>query len=502
MHHKCGENLEPWGDSREWPRRLIDVIAFKDSLDARLIDVTPETFPSRPKYTTLSYCWGHDKSSQSLYVTTLITLEACKQRISYSTLPATIRDAVCITRGLGIQYLWVDAICILQNSEEWQLEAAKMASIYSSSYVTISADSAVDTSVGCFNRESTGQFHQLKDVIEVATNFGGGQTSYVYFHRDQSSLEPQEIDTGPLHRRAWTLQERIFSARILHYTGAQLIWECRHGLRTEDNIHHSSYASKTLVSKLAKLTAESSGHGRLLYLWYHDVIGDNYSGRKLTVPEDKLSAISSLARFFHSRMPDKAAYLAGIWAHKIQDGLAWQRAGSASRPSTYICPSWSWASIDTAVEWDVQMSSLLLNEGTIGIEEAFILPESEDHFGRISAGWLRVSGRLRVACIQRPENGSLLGLRSDLVDLEGNRLGFAVLDDDICSLDSLEFNCLRLIEQRRPHAKRCTVLLLQPSPSQPEAYERRGVALIDEMKWLPDESSWFDECATQRIKII
>ncbi len=125
------------------------VAATRDILPLRLLDLAPalhadfirlessEPFPSQNTiYVTLSHCWGgHCKTT--LTRSSLATFQA---GISISTLPKTFQDAVLLTRNLGIRYLWIDALCITQDSnQEWSHEASLMGDIYANSSFTISA---------------------------------------------------------------------------------------------------------------------------------------------------------------------------------------------------------------------------------------------------------------------------------------------------------------------------------------------------------------------------
>lgn len=81
--------------------------------------------------------------------------------IFLSDLPPLFQDAIIITRQLGLRYLWIDSLCIIQDSlRDWETEAAKMASIYQNSYVTISATDASNGSAKCLQiGEKRSRFH-------------------------------------------------------------------------------------------------------------------------------------------------------------------------------------------------------------------------------------------------------------------------------------------------------------------------------------------------------
>ncbi|KAL5327209.1 hypothetical protein ACEPPN_004901 [Leptodophora sp. 'Broadleaf-Isolate-01'] len=95
-----------------------------ESDDVRIVNVKDLGM----KYATLSYCWGDTMPEGS--TTTLANIRDREDRLQIADLPQTLRDAINVTRWLAIRYLWIDAICIIQNShEDWKIESAKMASI-------------------------------------------------------------------------------------------------------------------------------------------------------------------------------------------------------------------------------------------------------------------------------------------------------------------------------------------------------------------------------------
>ncbi|KAK2050895.1 HET-domain-containing protein, partial [Colletotrichum caudatum] len=99
------------------------------------------------RYTTLSHCWG----PRPVIRTTSRTIDDHLGALPLDGLPPTFRDAVSITRSLGIRYVWIDSLCIVQDSEEdWELESARMGAVYASSYLTIAASASPDSTGGCF----------------------------------------------------------------------------------------------------------------------------------------------------------------------------------------------------------------------------------------------------------------------------------------------------------------------------------------------------------------
>ena len=114
------------------PRRLLDIRSSKENDGVRLGD-TANNFS---RYCALSYCWG-GSTPPSLRKDNCIGLYS---GIPWDSLPQCYRDAILVTRSLGIGYLWIDSFCIMQDSkEDWAIESAKMGGIYPNAALVIIA---------------------------------------------------------------------------------------------------------------------------------------------------------------------------------------------------------------------------------------------------------------------------------------------------------------------------------------------------------------------------
>lgn len=114
-------------------------------------------------YAALSYCWGKDSSMQLLRS----TIDAWKEELPFDQLPQTIRDAIVTTKRLGLEYLWVDRICIIQDDrEDTKKELSAMAKIYQRSFLTMQVTRNRKTfcsislySISCVNNLSQKYLH-------------------------------------------------------------------------------------------------------------------------------------------------------------------------------------------------------------------------------------------------------------------------------------------------------------------------------------------------------
>ncbi|KUJ12376.1 HET-domain-containing protein [Mollisia scopiformis] len=105
--------------------------------------------PEHGEYLCLSHCWGVNNTALK---TMKASLQAMKSNIPWKSLPKTFRDAIVITRKLGFRYLWIDSLCIIQDSvRDWELQSSRMGDIYNGAFATIFALYGNDSDSGCFS---------------------------------------------------------------------------------------------------------------------------------------------------------------------------------------------------------------------------------------------------------------------------------------------------------------------------------------------------------------
>jgi Heterokaryon incompatibility protein (HET) len=343
-------------------------------------------------YVALSHCWG----TKPLLRTLKETLSSMKRNIEWSSLPKSFQDVAKVTRGLGLRYLWIDSLCILQNDlADWMTEAAGMGSIYVGSHVTMAATSALGSTAGFLS-----QRQEPYELVETARD---GSVFSVYVRRYLSEDDHRWMllpsggpingkEVHPLLERGWCFQERMLATRILHYPTREAILECSSGYSCECSKMQNvdQYSLKYLQSRIFDPTlvgvdsstrallaeiggidnhwigeladAFESGQSSLRFAQGWNFYTQRYSDTKLTYEEDILPALSSLARLMQASAPD--IYLAGLWKQHLPNCLLWMsyywnnahRAkrtkvsttdpkGSRGRSSpAYVAPSFSWTS--------------------------------------------------------------------------------------------------------------------------------------------------------------
>ncbi len=148
--------------------------------------------------------------------------------IRISDLSKNFQEAIYVTRQLGVNYLWVDSLCIVQDDhEDWDLEARRMAAIYEGAYCTIAATAAKDGTGGFFVP------HQAQNLVRLPCRPNDEYSGHIYFGtKDKSAVK--RMFQGPLNARGWVLQEHIFSRRLIHFAADQTYWECDKHFRCED----------------------------------------------------------------------------------------------------------------------------------------------------------------------------------------------------------------------------------------------------------------------------
>jgi hypothetical protein len=177
-----------------------------------------ETRGEEAQYITLSYCWGDAPT----LTTTTENLADMKKRIPFSAMPKTHRDAVLIARGFNVRYLYIDAMCIIQNSySDWESHSAKMCVIYRNSLFTIAASHAKDVSGGCFI-ERDGLLNQPFRLTRYESPAETSTWLVRLHHPINQTLPPQ----SSLESRAWIYQEQMLSRRVLYYEANGLRWHC------------------------------------------------------------------------------------------------------------------------------------------------------------------------------------------------------------------------------------------------------------------------------------
>jgi hypothetical protein len=442
--------------------------------------------PRGTKYITLSHCWG-SYAIVTLEKGTLITF---KSMIPLSDLPQTFRDAVVMTKRLGVRYLWIDSLCIIQDSaEDWQRESARMWEIYTYSSLNLAATGSSDGTGGLFRVRDPLSAKLLKAKATWTGLQPGDYYCLDYFDWNR------EMDESPLIARAWVMQERLLAPRVLHFGRDQLYWECAVFDASETfpeglpNTRRARFKNWELRKTSADPLYQSSPDFVLGNAWWQLVTV--YTRASLTKDGDKLVAISGVAKQMQNRFAETNIYLAGLWKTNLVYQLPWSTSATefGARPETYRAPSWSWASVDGVISSPHILSSYR-TQVLAQVLEAYTIPVA-DPMGQVRSGSIRLRGRLCRAALKMK---GPLPLEISLYSLDKTTyLGGASLDTDAGWLGAgteREVHCMPMFQERTSHGREMNGVLIEPTN-----FKRGQFRRIGSFRLLQDSCSRFDELA-------
>ncbi|TVY28751.1 hypothetical protein LHYA1_G002184 [Lachnellula hyalina] len=437
------------------PMRLLQ-IGMPEPEKLRLLTDEAQSYKNlKPDYLTLSHRWG---SANPLELTSS-TFSQLKQGIEIADLSKTFRHSIKVAQELNIDLIWIDSLCIFQDSaEDWAREAPLMQCVYGGAVCNISAIASEDSDTGCFFKRNPSQLKPYD--IQTQWNDGSNGSCMLYY----PDLRRDAIENAPLASRGWVFQERLLAPRILYLDDTQLFWEC-HGLKAceayPDGMPFSDGSSKErdalAALKLGTIgsTISSPDKKQLQRLWQNSCFDDGYC--------------------------------AGLWRKYLPSQLLWRAdihtIGHLRRSIEYRAPSWSWASLDGPI-----IPGGFSDDGIIiKILECHVRDISGDSTGQIHSGVLRILGPLMTIELQ-PYARKWYRFRM-LIDRRWT-YGFILwldTDDPICN-GSYQIHCLPILsdaDSDRPERSPLTkCLLLLPTGKWPGQFVRCGTLTLEsgEMK--------------------
>jgi hypothetical protein len=385
----CFEMVLQWTTScRKNHERCNRDPASPLTMPTRVLDIGDLATPPRilvtdgknEEYATLSYCWGK-RCQQPL--TTTYNLEQRRTALYLTTLPPVFQDAVTITRKLGYKYLWIDSLCILQDSvDDWNAESAKMDQYYTGSSFNIIAAAAEDPTCGIFDSADF-----LRDEVRY------NNSQFLNDIKCQNFVE----------KRAWTLQEEILPPRSILYTGSTIHWICNHESYKEfwpttpltggHCMHNQSYNKllfnlpvrwdKRYQHVLPQKWHHEDEENVKFFDWWYEIL-NSYSERELSFDRDRLPGIAGLAKGFARRT--NAQYLCGLWREDFIKGLCWGGYGARIKSSEYLGPTWSWATLHplnkliNLYHHAVTQRHFVDDENTAEIVDIHVVNEAQDPY--------------------------------------------------------------------------------------------------------------------------
>lgn len=292
-------------------------------------------------YLVLSHCWGTlTDQDKKRFCTTSENYRTRTQGFRFDAIPKTFQDAVLVTRALQKQYLWIDALCIIQEGADcdWDSEAKTMADIFAYAYCTISASSAHGWGDGFLKPQS-----DPPDIGVQGTP--SAPTCTCDFNND--------VDEGPLMRRAWVLQERVLSRRIIHFTAAHTYCECGDGVLCEQltKLEPPPRRQYFIVDPNFPSRLNRSGFHRTED--FVQFLFTKYSTSSLSFDTDRDVAIYSLLKRMEQVLDSKVRY--GIFRCFFGSLFLWRRTHMNKTARIFYgkrtVPSWSWMAYSGGIEF-------------------------------------------------------------------------------------------------------------------------------------------------------
>ncbi|KAK1969091.1 HET-domain-containing protein [Colletotrichum sublineola] len=304
---------------------------------------TPEQLKPEP-YVALSYVWG---ANPEAYTTRMenVMLHRTHGGLEevFQKMPRAIRDAIDLTRRLGFRYVWVDRLCIVQNSaRSWKLNAYNMDLIYGNAALTICAADG-DAAKG-----------PPRDAADGSQHATGQGPPEIY------------IRASEWNERAWTFQERLLSRRCLIFTNGRIYFQCRSTGMSEDIFGDKRGAGWSLDLVDAPLQMFRQLDNRSVWVYMKCV--ELYTERKLTQAKDIQAAFSGMANLMEGRM--RAPFIHGLPSSHFDLALLWEpikssrRRGADEAPekaSIPDFPSWSWTGWVGEVQYKEDLVSGILD---------------------------------------------------------------------------------------------------------------------------------------------
>ncbi|PTB65482.1 HET-domain-containing protein [Trichoderma citrinoviride] len=356
MHESCMA-----GPAAQLPKRVLEMTPdSENNIKVRLV----QDVGGQERYVCLSHRWG---ASTHLCQTTVESLPSHLEEIPWSLLPKTFQDSAKVAVWLGIKYLWIDSLCIIQDSaEDWKEQAAQMCEIYTGGYVTFAAAWSADSDVGLF-RESP------SFTVEPSAIVGQHGASYLVRRVPEHTTWDvagvlKMTPELPLLSRAWVYQERLLSPRIVYFTRYEIAFECAGSSRDKicecehipggiwgggSNGAGTGVGEHTDYRKVYHSEGLAASSLAEIRKYWHQIVAE-YSGLRISFTSDRLPALSGVARQYGTaHSSDLGRYVAGMWENCFPSELLWYCASRNihDRPDFYCGPTWSWISTGNIITY-------------------------------------------------------------------------------------------------------------------------------------------------------
>lgn len=348
-------------------------------------------------YCILSYCWGLPGNA----ITTKDNFSHRTQSIPLVSLPTLLRQAVLATRSLGYKYIWIDALCIIQDDpDDWSREAAAMHELYSQADLTFTSLVAADSRDNLFELRprETARPTPLKIGLPKKNRhpFNGSVFEFAAYPGYHDNMEC--VIEGPVHQRAWTLQEHLMSTRVVYFGPGILHWECLCSYRLEpdpdglciDYVREELETRRKLKLAVKTLQQQKLPHPSMaspIAVWHSQV--EEFTKRKLTKQSDRIPAFLAISKVLCTAGGDEFA--GGLWTGRhLIPSMCWRL--EQADEAVIRGPSWTWGSRSGAVSYD-----LCRHPGKmIPVSSVILVDISPDRSHSNISGSITLRGSLRV----------------------------------------------------------------------------------------------------------
>ncbi|KAK4118140.1 HET-domain-containing protein [Parathielavia appendiculata] len=322
------------GDARWTPTRLLAL----DPL--RLMETASIAAEDDHRYAALSYTRGNDWPDTAVQ-TSSENLDDRKEGIDLADLPRAFRDAIAVCQALGIRYLWIDALCILDDTEDWKREVVMMHKTFGHSEVTIAATSATSPQSSFLAR----------NISAISAAKIGDDKRHVIFtpqEHETSGMRTSDVDGSPWNRDGWTLVERMLSARVIHFAKNKIYFECRRALRSEENDAESATPGPSISfwPRVEEQAADAEQYRPFLYQQWKAFLAQYTSRQLRRQAADKFLPVRAVAELMAAAINDEYLESAGMWRDDLAAQLLWyannDSDGIRRMTRTRQAPTWSW----------------------------------------------------------------------------------------------------------------------------------------------------------------
>ncbi|KAJ1328916.1 HET domain-containing protein [Microdochium nivale] len=389
---RCDTACGHTSSSQTLPRRLLDLRgpALKVTSTANVLErVEDGAAFELPKYAALSYCWGDPEQAKAQLKLMKADAAGYASEIPMGLLSPVQADAVTLARALSMPFIWIDALCIVQDDkDDWKHEAARMGDVYSNSFVTLCVLSTWSCLEGFLERSSDGVTVPLiphdtsllgspdtrKDEEDIQLPLSTCQLLQSPVS-GSASLDIKEWPKAQLQdskwiTRAWTFQEQLLSTRTIHITSTGVHVGCsrrKHsefGNILEEDPAHLDFSIDFLDQLVDQVRAKAQ-HVHVIFEVWNSRVMIEYSRREITYETDRMLALSGVARRFGRCLQQLSShdhcdsskplhhYVAGIWTADLPLSISWYSDRPSSRNlqehlattmkrSETFSPSWGW----------------------------------------------------------------------------------------------------------------------------------------------------------------